>query len=95
MIRKDQKAIHGITISPNPVISSENATVRMTATSNGNIDLKIIDMSGRVMMQQQTRVTEGNNSITLNNLDKLQSGIYLLQMSNGDEVNTVKFTLVR
>lgn len=95
MIRKDQKAIHGITISPNPVISSDNATVRMTATSNGNIELKIIDMSGRVMMQQQTRVTEGNNSITLNNLDKLQSGIYLLQMSNGDEVNTVKFTLVR
>jgi hypothetical protein len=54
-----------------------------------------MDMAGRVMLQQQTRVTEGNNSITLNNLNRLQAGIYLLQMMDGSDLNTIKFVITR
>jgi len=95
LIRKEQKLVNGISISPNPIVKSDNVTVRIAATTSKNVDLKVIDMSGRVMLQQQARVAEGNNSITLNNLNKLQAGIYLLQMTDGTDINTVKFAIAR
>lgn len=95
-IRKNQKAIDGISISPNPIVNTDNVTVRITATSSKNVDLKVVDLSGRVMLHQQARVTEGTNSISLYNLEKLQAGIYLLQMSDEDNmVNTIKFAIAR
>ncbi|MFZ1329556.1 MAG: T9SS type A sorting domain-containing protein, partial [Chitinophagaceae bacterium] len=95
LIRRETKAIDGISISPNPVINADNVTVRITANATKNVDLKVMDMAGRVMLQQQTRVTEGNNSITLNNLNRLQAGIYLLQMMDGSDLNTIKFVITR
>ena len=93
MIKRDQKNNIGITISPNPVIGSDKATVNLKTAANGNAELKVLDMSGRILLRQQNRVTEGSNSITLNNLDKLQAGLYFLQVLNGTEVNTTKFTI--
>ncbi|MFZ1534406.1 MAG: T9SS type A sorting domain-containing protein, partial [Chitinophagaceae bacterium] len=95
LIRRETKAIDGISISPNPVINADNVTVRITANATKNVDWKVMDMAGRVMLQQQTRVTEGNNSITLNNLNRLQAGIYLLQMMDGSDLNTIKFVITR
>ncbi len=95
VIRKGEKGIKGITINPNPVIGTDYVTARMTATVNGIADLKIMDMSGRVMIQQQTRVLEGNNNITISSLNKLQAGNYFLQISSGGEVSTAKFTIAR
>jgi len=93
MIRKTDKPVDGITISPNPVLSSDNVTARISASASGKVDFSIIDMSGRVVLRQQNRLNEGLNSIAIGNLDKLQAGMYLLQMSNGSEFSTVKFVI--
>ncbi|MBL7740236.1 MAG: T9SS type A sorting domain-containing protein [Chitinophagaceae bacterium] len=94
MVRKDSKAINGIAINPNPVVNGI-ATVRFTATAMGSVNFTVLDMNGRTVLQQQNRVYDGNNSISLNNLDRLQPGVYLLQMSNGEETTTVKFNVAR
>ena len=95
MIRKEQKSITGITINPNPVVSSETATVRFSAAAQAVVELRVVDMAGRVVIKQQNKAYAGNNSLALNNLHSLQPGVYTLQMINADEVSVVKFSVTR
>ncbi|HUM64375.1 MAG TPA: T9SS type A sorting domain-containing protein, partial [Chitinophagaceae bacterium] len=94
MVKKDAKAINGITISPNPVANSAT-TVRFTATNSSSIELRVVDISGKLLLQQKNNVAEGTNSISINNLDRLQPGTYLLQVLNEGESTVTKFSVVR
>jgi hypothetical protein len=94
MIRKESRSINGISINPNPVTGGM-ATVRLTSSATNGVTFKVIDMNGKVVLQQQNKVYEGNNSISINNLDRLQAGIYVLQMANGDEMTSVKFSVAK
>jgi len=94
MIRKDSKAINGISLSPNPVVSGLT-NVRLTASASGSVEFKIADISGRILLRQQNALFEGNNSISINNLDRLQSGIYSLQMIDGESIVTTKFSVIK
>lgn len=95
MIRKEQKSITGVTINPNPVVTSETATVRFSSEKQSVVELRVVDMSGRVVITQQNKAYAGNNSLTLNNLHALQPGVYTLQMINADEVSVVKFSVTK
>ncbi len=94
MIRKESKSINGIALNPNPVVGGM-ATVRFTASATDIVSFKVIDMGGKVVLQQQNKAYNGNNSISLNNLDRLQPGVYLLQMANSEEMTTIKFNIAR
>jgi hypothetical protein len=94
MIRKESKSINGIALNPNPVVNGA-ATVRFTSAGSDAVNFKVIDMTGKVVLQQQNKVYEGNNSVYINNLDRLQAGVYLLQMANGGEMTSIKFNIAR
>ncbi len=94
LIRKDAKAINGITINPNPIISG-TTSARFTASRSTTVDLKVLDISGKPVLQQKNRVAEGNNSIMINSLDKLNPGVYFLQMINDGESSVIKFSVAR
>ena len=95
MIRKESKSINGIAINPNPVVNGL-ATVRFTSEGSSAVNFKVIDMTGKVVLQQQNKVYQGNNSVSINNLDRLQTGVYVLQMDNGGEMtSSVKFNIAR
>ncbi|MBC7949690.1 MAG: T9SS type A sorting domain-containing protein [Chitinophagaceae bacterium] len=94
MIKKDAKSLNGIVLNPNPVVNGM-ATVRFSASANNAVNFKVIDMGGKVVLQQQSKVYTGNNSISLNNLDRLQPGVYVLQVANGEEITTIKFNIGR
>ena len=94
MVRKESKNINGIAINPTPVVGGI-ATVRFSSATNSVVSFKVVDFSGKVVLQQQNKVYEGNNSISINNLERLQSGFYVLQMANGDETTSIKFTVAR
>jgi hypothetical protein len=95
VIRKDQKSIVGITIIPNPIINGGMATVKFEATTRSTVEFKVVDMAGRVVLKQQNNVTEGINSIAITHLDRLQPGMYVLQMNDGSTVNVTKFTIAQ
>lgn len=95
MVRKEKKAISGISLSPNPVISSANATVRFDASRAAVVNLRVVDMAGRQVLAQQNNITEGSNSIQVNNLNRLQPGLYIIQLMNGSELSTFKFSVVQ
>ncbi len=95
MVRKEKKTITGISLSPNPVISTANATVRFEAASNAVVSLRVMDMAGRQVLSQQNNVTGGTNSIQVNNLNRLQPGLYIIQLVNGNELSSFKFSVVQ
>lgn len=95
MVRKEKKTLSGISLSPNPVISSANATVRFDASRAAAVNLRVVDMAGRQVLAQQNNVTEGTNSIQVNNLNRLQPGLYIIQLVNGNELSTFKFSVVQ
>lgn len=92
MIRKETSSITGISISPNPVINS-TTTVRFTVASAGNVQLRVIDLTGKIISQKQHKVFEGNNSIVLNTPKSLTEGIYVLQIVSDTKVKTTKLTI--
>ena len=93
LIKKDSRSINGITISPNP-ITNGTVTVRMTSSVRGAAELQVTDLSGRILIKQTQKIYEGNNAITMN-VQKLQPGIYTMQMKDGDATVTAKFSIVR
>jgi hypothetical protein len=95
MVRKDQKMITGMTMNPNPVRTGESATIRFQSAVKAVVAVRIVDLAGRTVSEQQNNANEGINSIQVNNLDHLQPGIYVIQMSTGEFVSARKFTIVR
>lgn len=96
MVRKDQKAISGIAISPNPVTSGDVPVVRFqSATNNLIVTLRVIDWTGRTVLQQQSKVNEGVNSIPVSDMQRLQPGMYVIQVLNGEELTAIKFSVTR
>lgn len=95
MVRKEKKSIKGITISPNPVFKGANATVRYEASASATISIRVMDMAGRQVLSQQNNITSGTNSIQLNNLSKLQPGLYVVQLMNGNDISAYKFSVVQ
>ncbi len=95
MVRKDDKIISGIMLSPNPVRGNGLATIRFNSSQSGLVTIRVLDITGRVVLQQQSKTYEGTNSLPLNNADKLQPGSYVIQLAKEDQVSTAKFTVVR
>lgn len=95
VIRRDAKSINGISISPNPVIGSGNATLRLSSGKTGKADIRIIDMAGKIVLQQQCRLSQGINSISINNTNRLQSGIYTIQVLNNEETMSARISILK
>ncbi len=77
-------------IAPNPVHNSLIASISSPAKSP--LSLKVVDMTGRIMLQQQVTIQEGTNVIPVN-VSSLGSGIYLLKAIYPDnhQIPAVKF----
>jgi hypothetical protein len=70
-------------VYPNPTTSETNVEFSSAAASMAT--LKVVDMSGRVVKQQDAMVEEGFNIVTLNLAD-LTNGIYMIQVYSNDQL---------
>jgi hypothetical protein len=92
VVRKTTASIQKATLAPNPVISKA-ATLQFESAENADVQIRILDLTGRMMLQQQSKVFTGMNSISLQNLDRLQAGQYIIQIAKDKEINTLKFSV--
>jgi hypothetical protein len=92
MIRKDGVKA-GLSLSPNPITAGNIANVRFEANKKGIVELIVTDMNGKVVLRQQIQVYEGVNSLSINNLTRLKPGMYLLQVNDGQELQSVKLSI--
>jgi hypothetical protein len=80
--------IKELSVYPNP--ASGEITVNFNLVSPADVKLNITDITGRVVKSYSSEKNYGNYSRTLS-LDGMQTGMYYLQVSSGDESRTEKF----
>ena len=65
---------------PNPAQAISH--VQFNADSNEPVAYRLIDMTGRIVLNGTTQTSLGQNVITLENLNTLQNGVYVIQVQN-------------
>lgn len=78
-----------LSLNTNP-ITRERVEFYVNATQNDNIIIRIIDASGRILVQQNKGVRIGTNAISTN-LPNILPGMYFLQVRLANETHTKKF----
>lgn len=74
-------------ISPNPVTAG-NFNLNLFSSSAVPVEIKIMDMQGRVVEQQSKNITAGLNSINFN-VEKLAAGTYAISAITGKDKSRV------
>jgi len=73
---------------PNPFQSQ--LSVSITATESEVMAIQLYSIDGRLVSTQQEQLNAGSNVVTVNNLDNLAKGMYVLNIQSGDEIKTVR-----
>jgi hypothetical protein len=76
-----------VNVYPNP--AKDNVTIEYTSNNNASLSLQVIDMSGRIIKQVQTKIASGNNAILLP-LDGVSAGMYQLQLIENNRLSYVQ-----
>jgi hypothetical protein len=79
-------------IYPNP--SNGRITVDYISSTDGDVNLVVFDLMGKMVHNQIATASEGFNSFSCNYTD-LQSGIYILEAINGSQVQMMKFEITK
>jgi hypothetical protein len=89
---KSSLAMNRLTLTPNPVAAI--ATLYYLADNAASISVQVVDLKGKSVWKKQYTTGVGMNMLPLNNLHTLPDGVYILNVSNGRQVQSLKM-LVR
>ncbi len=82
-------------IYPNPASDYTKVQFNLPAGSH-NINMMIMDITGKIISSQATRINSTGNTIELEiNTTNLNSGIYIIQLKSSDFVKSGKMIIVR
>lgn len=87
----DQINASGITsmqLYPNPV--ADRLNIRYVSSGEENIQIDVINLQGKIIIQQAFRSVEGINYINIP-FDTYQKGIYLCRLNSGLKTEIAKF----
>jgi len=87
----DELATGAFSVFPNP--TEGLLQIELGNKVEGKVQLRITDMSGRIVMEQQLRMNGGTRNAV--DMTKLQSGQYLVQLTTPDWVKTERVQVVR
>ncbi|MBX2920594.1 MAG: T9SS type A sorting domain-containing protein [Chitinophagaceae bacterium] len=82
VVRLSNRTGEKLKISPNPASSS--VQISFNTSVRGPVEYQILDMTGKVVLRKQYMAESGQNSITVNDLDRLSEGVYTLVLRLGD-----------
>lgn len=68
-------------VYPNP--AKESFKLTFNASTAGAVSLRLFDVSGRLMLTQPFQASTGENAVTVNGLETLPDGMYILQWFDG------------
>ncbi|MBL7922954.1 MAG: pre-peptidase C-terminal domain-containing protein [Bacteroidia bacterium] len=86
----DETVFRSMNVYPNP--ATERLFVTFNVTAEQTTQIRLLDITGRLMLHQSNRSYEGENSFTID-LHQLHPGSYLLHLSGGGTVETVPITV--
>ena len=76
-----------LNVYPNP--ANQVVNVKMTATVEKSVTVRIVDLSGRTRLEKSVQLNKGENNLVLN-VSNLSKGSYLLMIHDGSSVMTKK-----
>jgi len=79
-----------MSLYPNPAVNS--ATLNFSTANAGDYQIRVINTLGQSVYSTKGKATEGANTLELN-LEKLSSGLYIVQMvqdGSRQQVNMIK-----
>ena len=79
------------TVYPSPF--NDKLAVNTYVETKGNVLIEITDGIGRKMIEKNTNVDAGNNTITLNGLNQMQEGFYFIKVYNNGKLLQTKKTM--
>jgi|GEM_PF-1752861 len=68
-------------VSPNPITSKESIKLQFKSTQNNSINIQIVGIDGKTVLNKKVEIVGGNNIISLQN--NLMRGIYILNLIEG------------
>ncbi len=80
----------GFGMYPNP--ATEQLTLEVPMESEADVQVAILDVAGKVTLQQHRTLAKGDNQMTLD-VSRLPNGIYFVQVRNGEQLHTRKLTV--
>lgn len=83
----EKVALH---LFPNP--ASDVFTVNYISSETGNVTIDVIDVMGKIVMEKTDVVFAGDNSYYLKSAE-LANGLYMVRVSNGDDVQMQKLMI--
>ncbi|MCB0597588.1 MAG: T9SS type A sorting domain-containing protein, partial [Phaeodactylibacter sp.] len=82
--------ISPISVYPNP--ANDQLNVFFNSAVDSKVQLQARDLSGKVVVEEARTIQQGNNTITLEGLS-LPSGVYFLQVVEGNTIRVAKFLI--
>jgi hypothetical protein len=80
---------NNIKIIGNPV--NDKLTFSYNSTATQMVDVKVYDMSGRIVLNNKVNSLEGSNVISLPLSSTFKAGMYVVEINNGTELLSSKF----
>ncbi len=78
-----------IKIYGNPV--NDKLTFSYTSNETQTVNVKVYDLTGKVIMSQKVNSLEGSNMMSLPLASTFKTGMYVVEVSNGTDRQTAKF----
>jgi hypothetical protein len=85
--------VTGITAWPNPFKSF--ITVNINASQHTEMMIRLMDASGRTVKIDRQQFSRGISQVTINGLDRLTHGVYLLAVTDKNSGNTTTFKFIK
>jgi len=88
------KEIEALTVTPNPVSTSQQLMVQVEATSAFQAQVNLLDLTGRVLQSNAIDFATGRTNQSLD-ISQLSAGIYLLSIQSKDGISNQKFVVTQ
>jgi hypothetical protein len=77
-----------VSVFPNPFNTGYNISINVETETTAN--LTMTDIQGRTVANESAAVVKGNNTLSLQHMDALQSGVYFLKVDIEGEIQVIK-----
>lgn len=91
-VQDQDPVLSPIKINPNPVYGSQNVQLSFFANNQGDAQISVIDLSGRILSRDMVDIQYGENDIPLNT-NNLSPGLYIVQVAGRGIHQVVKMMI--
>jgi hypothetical protein len=77
-----------LSVYPNPF--NDRCSISFDAAEEGQVSVIVHDLQGRVVAKHNAEAVKGNNTIMLDQLSLLQTGVYMLKVQVNEETHVLK-----